>query len=196
MKFVAGWVVPVMLAMTGCASMTGLDGQGSFSCKAPDGISCASLSGVYANAVQNNLPGQRTSGKADKDMDKVPETKARIDAAALRSGDPLRSAQQVRRVWLAPWEDEDEVLHDQSYFYLVVDPGRWQIEHSRRKATESYRPVVPPRAFSPQSPPTGERQALQMERTERTPPSTGTFPMNTPPSQPLRTLPNGPGEVE
>lgn len=192
MRTLAGWVVPVMLGLSGCANMTGLDGQGSFSCKAPDGISCASLSGVYANAVQNNLPGQRTPTKADK----VPEPKARIDAAALRSGDPLRSAQQVRRVWLAPWEDEDEVLHDQSYFYLVVDPGRWQIEHSRRKATESYRPVVPPRAFSPQSPPTGERQALQMERTERTPPSTGAMPMNSPSSPPSRMLPNGPGEVE
>jgi conjugal transfer pilus assembly protein TraV len=192
MKTLAGWVVPVMLGLSGCTSMTGLDGQGSFSCKAPDGISCASLSGVYANAVQNNLPGQRTPTKTDK----VPETKARIDAAALRSGEPLRSAQQVRRVWLAPWEDEDEVLHDQSYFYLVIDPGRWQIEHSRRKATESYRPVVPPRAFSPQSPPTGERQALQMERTERTPPSTGAMPMNSPSSPPSRMLPNGPGEVE
>lgn len=192
MKTLAGWIVPVMLGLSGCAGMTGLDGQGSFSCKAPDGISCASLSGVYTNAVQNNLPGQRTPTKADK----VPETKTRIDAAALRSGDPLRSAQQVRRVWLAPWEDEDEVLHDQSYFYLVVDPGRWQIEHSRRKATESYRPVMPPRAFLPQSPPTGERQALQMERTERTPPSTGAMPMNSPSSPPSRMLPNGPGEVE
>jgi conjugal transfer pilus assembly protein TraV len=192
MKTLAGWIVPVMLGLSGCANMTGLDGQGSFSCKAPDGISCASLSGVYANAVQNNLPGQRTPTKVDK----VPETKAQIDAAALRSGDPLRSAQQVRRVWLAPWEDEDEVLHDQSYFYLVIDPGRWQIEHSRRKATESYRPVVPPRAFSPQSPPTGDRQVLQMERTERTPPSTGAMPMNSPSSSPSRMLPNGPGEVE
>jgi conjugal transfer pilus assembly protein TraV len=194
MKPIVGWIVPVMLALSGCAGMTGLDGQGSFSCKAPDGISCASLSGVYANAVQNNLPGQRAQGKAEKD--KVPEAKGRIDTAAMRSGDPLRSAQQVRRVWLAPWEDEDEVLHDQSYFYLVVDPGRWQIEHSRRKATESYRPVVPPRAFSPQSPPIGERQALQMERTERTPPSTGAFPMNSPSSLPPRSLPNGQGEVE
>jgi hypothetical protein len=38
--------------------MSGLDGQGKFSCKAPDGIACASLAGVYANALQNNLPGQ------------------------------------------------------------------------------------------------------------------------------------------
>jgi hypothetical protein len=49
--------LPAFLA--GCAgTMSGLDGQGKFSCKAPDGIACASLAGVYANALQNNLPGQ------------------------------------------------------------------------------------------------------------------------------------------
>ncbi|EXI83508.1 MAG: hypothetical protein AW12_02602 [Candidatus Accumulibacter sp. BA-94] len=42
-------VLPLVLA--GCAgTMSGLDGQGKFSCKAPDGIACASLAGVYANA--------------------------------------------------------------------------------------------------------------------------------------------------
>ena len=44
-----------------CAcSATGLDAQKSFSCKAPVGIGCSSLSGVYANALANNLPGSAT----------------------------------------------------------------------------------------------------------------------------------------
>ena len=112
-------LVPLMLGLAGCASMTGLDGQGGFSCKAPDGISCASLSGVYANAVQNNLPGQRPAVKPGNALN----AQARIDAMAPRSGDPLRSAQTVRRVWLAPWEDDDEVLHDQGSGWQVVQPG-------------------------------------------------------------------------
>jgi hypothetical protein len=49
-----------------------------------------------------------------------------------------------------PWEDEDEVLHDQSYFYMVVDSGRWQIEHSAQgdgrlppgRAAEDVRPAI------------------------------------------------------
>ncbi len=188
MRASLGWFVPAMLAMTGCASMTGLDGQGGFSCKAPDGISCASLSGVYANAVQNNLPGQRPVTRSDK----AAEPPARIDAAAPRSGDPLRSAQKVRRVWLAPWEDEDEVLHDQSYFYLVIDPGRWQLEHSRRKATESYRPVMPPKAFAPQSPPAGDRQALQMEPAAQ---PTGAMLPNVPSGSSARALSSASGEA-
>ena len=155
------FVSPLLLALTGCAgTMSGLDGQGKFSCKAPDGISCASLSGVYANAVQNNLPGQRPHTEAAKRESAAPK----IAHQALISGEPIRSAQKVRRVWLAPWEDDEEVLHDQSYFYLVVDPGRWQVEHSRRMASEGYRPVVPPKIFTPAAPNAGERQPLRMER--------------------------------
>ena len=157
-------VIALAGASVGCSSlMTGLDGQGGFSCKAPDGISCASLSGVYANAVQNNLPGQRPQTASPKATDHEP-VPVRLATRALKGGEPLRSAQQVRRVWIAPWEDDEEVLHDQSYVYLVVDPGRWQIEHSRRQATERYRPVAAPRSFTPQAPDAGERQSLQMER--------------------------------
>ena len=97
---------------------------------------------------------------------------------------PLRSAQKVRRVWLAPWEDEDEILHDQSYFYMVVDAGRWQIEHSRRQATERYRPVMAPKAFAPQAPEAGERQSLQMDRVSPVLPSQSASPLLTPPSRP------------
>jgi conjugal transfer pilus assembly protein TraV len=177
-------VLPLVLALTGCSSlMTGLDGQGSFSCKAPDGISCASLSGVYANAVQNNLPGQRPQGNASKSIDAAPAT-PRLAKSSLQAGDPLRSAQKVRRVWLAPWEDEDEVLHDQSYFYMVVDAGRWQIEHSRRQATERYRPVMAPKAFAPQAPEAGERQSLQMDRVSPVLPSQSASPLLSPPSRP------------
>ena len=73
-------LVPLMLGLAGCAGMTGLDGQGGFSCKAPDGISCASLSGIYANAVQNNLPGQRPAVKPGNALN----AQARIDAMAPR----------------------------------------------------------------------------------------------------------------
>src|SRR5258706_11168999 len=49
------------LLATGCANITGLDGKSSYSCKAPDGVKCDSVSGNYYNSVQNNLPSQRRS---------------------------------------------------------------------------------------------------------------------------------------
>jgi hypothetical protein len=126
----------LLLALAGCAgTMSGLDGPGKFSCKAPDGISCASLSGVYANALQNHLPGQAGSTDAARS-----ERRRAIPRAVPSFGEPIRSAQKVRRVWLAPWEDDDEVLHDQSYLYLVVDPGRWQVEHARGRRARATVP--------------------------------------------------------
>jgi conjugal transfer pilus assembly protein TraV len=166
MKRIGLWGA-LALALAGCAgTLSGLDGRGRFSCQAPDGIACASLSGVYANALQNHLPGQARSFDAVSSD----RSSASMLRAVPRSGEPIRSAQKVRRVWLAPWEDDDEVLHDQSYLYLIVDPGRWQVEHARRQAGEGYRPVLPPSAFTPSAPAPGERPALRMDRTNPAPP--------------------------
>ena len=172
--------LPALLA--GCAgTMSGLDGQGKFSCKAPDGIACASLAGVYANALQNNLPGQErppetaTTPKIASPGHTPPSI---ITRPVPSSGELIRSAQTVRRIWLAPWEDDEEVLHDQSYVYFVVDPGRWQLAHTRRNASEAYRPVVPPTAFTPAATNPDERPVLRMERE-----ASGSA---SPPSLPLR----------
>ena len=43
--------------LAGC-SFSGLDASSKFSCAAPDGVTCMSVSGIYANARANNLPGQ------------------------------------------------------------------------------------------------------------------------------------------
>ena len=185
MKRAALWG-SLALALAGCAgTMSGLDGPGRFSCKAPDGITCASLSGVYANALQNHLPGQAGSIDAARSE----RAAATIQRPVPSFGQPIRSAQKVRRVWLAPWEDDDEVLHDQSYLYLVVDPGRWQVEHARRQAGEGYRPVLPPRAFAPALPQSGERPALRLERAT---PANGPMPATPMPGRDLP--PAGEGE--
>ena len=57
----------VLLAwmLSGCMSMSGLSGSSSYACKAPDGVTCDSVSGTYANAVQNNLPSQRRTAGAN-----------------------------------------------------------------------------------------------------------------------------------
>ena len=49
----------------------------------------------------------------------------------------------VLRVWIAPWEDNRKVPHDQSFLYAVADPGHWQVAHSRKKIAEQYRVLMP-----------------------------------------------------
>lgn len=120
-----------------------MDGESKFSCKAPDGVTCSSLSGVYANAVANNLPGLRKDGKGDPAARPAAKESpdGTITGQAASSGDPLRTQARVLRIWIAPWEDTEGDLHDQSYIYVVANAGRWAIEHSQRHIVDRYRPT-------------------------------------------------------
>jgi conjugal transfer pilus assembly protein TraV len=130
------------LGLAGCANMSGLDAGKSFSCKAPDGIQCESMSGVYANTLARTLPGQRLQGNATPALPAEQSGTGRITNQAMTSGMPIRSAPQILRLWFAPWEDADGDLHDQHFVYVTLDTGKWLIEHNRRRIQETYRPVT------------------------------------------------------
>ena len=49
-----------------------------------------------------------------------------------------------RKVWVAPYEDDANDLHDQSYFYTMVHPGEWMIESNRSHLRNQFRPVLGP----------------------------------------------------
>ncbi|MDD5298834.1 MAG: type IV conjugative transfer system lipoprotein TraV [Rhodocyclaceae bacterium] len=130
--------------LNGCAgTMSGMTGSDSkFACKAPDGVTCSSLSGVYANAVANNLPALRKDDKGDASgKAAMPPSPGEVVGHAPSSGDPIRSQPKILRVWIAPWEDTDGDLHDQSYVYVVADPGRWMLEHNQKQIIDRYRPT-------------------------------------------------------
>ncbi len=129
----------LVFLMTGCASsLSGLDASSSYACKAPDGVTCSSLSGVYANAVANNLP---SSAKKTAKVDDVPVPKRSITGETPTAGTPIRSAPKMLRVWLAPWEDIEGDLHDQSYVYVMVHAGQWAVEHHQRQISDRYQPT-------------------------------------------------------
>ncbi len=130
----------------GCAStMSGLGGSASYACKAPEGVLCTSVSGVYANSIQNNLPSQRIEKRRSDSPEKVvavarptPSVNPAPDAASIRS------APRVLRLWIAPWEDSDGDLEDESYIYVVVDTGHWLIEHKRAAIRDEFTPIAAP----------------------------------------------------
>ncbi|MFN7570482.1 MAG: TraV family lipoprotein [Betaproteobacteria bacterium] len=166
-----GWAtsICVAIALTGCASFSGLDASSQFSCKAPDGVLCQSMSGVYANAEAHNLPGQRATREAGSTGSQAATAAPAVVSAGgvltkpIYSGTPIRTAPVVLRVWLAPWEDNDGDLHDQSYIYVPVDGGRWLIEHNRRRIQDAYRPVRAPVAAAQAAPPSTARSAVDAE---------------------------------
>lgn len=135
----------IALVLTGCSSMSGLDAKSNFSCKAPDGILCESMSGIYANAQAKNLPGQKVNKHTQEGAADSPHAnETGVMTKPIYSGTPIRSAPRLLRVWIAPWEDTDGDLHDQSYVYLTIDSGQWLIEHNRRRILDNYRPVRAP----------------------------------------------------
>lgn len=156
-------------ALAGCGSLSGLDAASSFSCKAPDGVKCDSVSGTYHNAVQGNLPAARKPTSAPESpvaptisaavttaRDASPtavstgtKTPAAGPSFATQTPQALRAGPRILRMWVKPWEDADRDLHGESVVFIQVESGRWLVDAAQRQAREPYAPV---RAAAPGKP--------------------------------------------
>ena len=154
----------LMLSLSGCMNLSGLGGSSDYACKAPDGVTCTSVSGTYANAVQDNLPAQvakrRMAAKSHGEPGTNPApgspqprlAPARASAQATvppvaqspSLALPLRSSARILRLWFKPWEDADRDLYDQGYVYVQIDAGQWLIDHAHRQIRDAYAPIRPP----------------------------------------------------
>ena len=142
----------VSIAAAGCTNMSGLGGSSEFQCKAPEGIPCQSVSGVYANDMADNLPSSRAhqsrtpSSEGGNTGDQVATAHAPGlvgSATAAPALGAIRSEPTVIRIWMAPWEDADGDLNEESRVYLQIDNGRWLIEHNRDRIRAEFAPATP-----------------------------------------------------
>ena len=156
----------VVAALAGCASMlSGVGGTDTYACKAPQGVLCTSVAGVYANSIENNLPSQRREkSPAAPVMKSTPPARPAAAPAPPGDGAALRSSPRILRVWIAPWEDSDGDLHDQSFLYVLIDTGRWLIEHQRSAIRNEFMPIA-----SPQTPPVSSKQGATSDPDSRLP---------------------------
>lgn len=161
MRKILGLATIGIVGLNGCAgSLTGFDGESRFACKAPDGVTCSSLTGIYANAVANNLPALRRE-RRDERVAGSRSPEGVITGRAASTGEPLRVQPRILRLWIAPWEDAEGDLHDQAFTYIVASPGGWAIEHGQRQIVDRYRPTFP--ALGAQPGPAA-KQSLQTQR--------------------------------
>ena len=154
------------LALTGCAStLSGVGGAEGYACKAPEGAMCTSVSGVYANSAQGipkpAKPPEKKSPPAGPAIYGASSIAPGRPAAV--SGSSIRSNPRVLRLWIAPWEDADGDLFEEALVHVVVDTGRWLIEHvrpvSRSRVDGVAPPVSPAQQPSPAKAPTETPQA-------------------------------------
>lgn len=150
------------LAMSGCASsLSGVGGTQNYACKAPEGALCTSISGVFANSAQGTLrpTGFPTNQPANKPpaaasaaalatvspiSGTAPVAPSRATTANVSDRPALRANARVLRVWIAPWEDSDGDLHEDALVHVLVDTGRWLIEHVRPASRNRMESVAPP----------------------------------------------------
>lgn len=145
-------ILLLLPTLSACVNLAGLEGKSEFACKAPDGVVCTSVSGVYANALAGALPAQQSQSQdqAKSTRTDAVEREPRPYAATVpvtstpAPGTPLLSPPKVLRLWLAPRVDADGDLHDASYLYVMWHRGEWQIEHTRRQIQGQFTPVSAP----------------------------------------------------
>jgi len=142
----------VVLALSaGCADMSGLGGTSHFSCKAPVGVHCESLSATYYNSLANTPPDRRRlpaiSSKpinGEKSL-QAPTTQSAGGASGFAPL-ALRAPGREMRIWIKAWQDEDKDLADQSFVYLVVNEGQWRVAHVQQQERDMFARLAPPQS--------------------------------------------------
>jgi conjugal transfer pilus assembly protein TraV len=169
------------LALPGCTStLSGVGGADGYACKAPEGALCTSVSGVYANTAQGMPKPAQLPEKQSPPVIYGATSIAPDRSAALPSG-PIRSNPRVLRLWIAPWEDADGDLHEAALVHVVVDTGRWLIEHVRPTARSRMDRVAPP-VSSAQDPSPAKAPGDTAQPPTRLPPPPAGWSSNTAPA--------------
>ncbi len=143
-------ILLLLPTLSACVNLAGLEGKSEFACKAPDGVVCTSVSGVYSNALAGALPAQQSQDQAKSTGAETVAGEPKPYGATVSvtstpaPGTPLLSPPKVLRLWLAPRLDADGDLHDASYLYVMWHRGEWQIEHTRRQIQRQFTPVSAP----------------------------------------------------
>lgn len=139
------WPGLATLLLGGCGAISGLGGGTDYGCKAPVGVHCASVSGVYANALQDALPSQRTATSADAPRGQAASAPAAAPDRA--DGAPLRAPARVLRLWIKAAQDGEHDLVDSHVVYVALDEAHWQIDTAPPASAAA--PAVPRPARAP-----------------------------------------------
>jgi type IV conjugative transfer system lipoprotein TraV len=104
----------------------------SFSCKGyPEGVRCQDVATTY---LQRHQPAAATKA-AGSESETEAESSARppqgsgaapiVTTPDQRVSQPLLSAPQAARIWIAPWLDEKNRLHDAAWLYVLLEEPQW-----------------------------------------------------------------------
>jgi len=108
----------------------------------PSAFGSASESQEFGGAQQRLAP--PADGKVLASYGDMRGVSGMVSPASMetpQSGQPIRSAPKVLRVWMAPFQDTDSDLHDQRYLFVTVHTGKWLIEANQVNIQRQFKPV-------------------------------------------------------
>ena len=124
---------PLIVMLLGVLLLSGCSTSPNYACGTPQGGKCQSVSDSYLGALGKKLKGNGSTTKTTTSGKPAVEDTARV-TQYIPEGVAIRSLPQVMRVWIAPWEDNNGVFHDQSYSYFVADAGEWSLRANTEKS--------------------------------------------------------------
>ncbi len=125
------WIALPLLAVAGCADNT----QGDFLCEAQIGSPCSTISQADGGGVPNvNTVNEHAEDRLSDTITQQPLGVGKGGAAQFAGmpdgGFPYqtnryRVPELVGRIWIAPYHDENEILHESAYIHAVIVDAHW-----------------------------------------------------------------------
>ena len=122
----------------GCMSLSGYGGSKQFRCSNRLG---GQVDDPYCTSISDNYNASFSAGNTVPTRHTAEGVATLQRTRAYDSGTPVRSQTDTARIWIAPYQDTDGDLVDQSFVYVVLKQGDWLIDHNRQQIIDEYRPV-------------------------------------------------------
>lgn len=134
----------LMLVTYGCSS--------TYPCGEPSTGKCLSVTDNYKRSYTNYTnpddlddPGFWSSSDSSNNNSKAKPVKFNFAKYPQipSDGAPLLSQPKMIRVWITPYTDADNIYHDQSYEYVIVDRGKWNYSNNKLMLENNIKDVTP-----------------------------------------------------
>ena len=140
-------------------------GEEEYGCSGmPPGVRCLSAREVYHRADRESISAPATGATAPTPSSafaRPGKQDSRSPHPPASGEEPFRTAAQVMRIWIAPWEDARGDLQAPGYVWTEIEARRWQVAR-QDPGTESQ--VLKPLQTRPAAPPDSDESIHQENR--------------------------------
>lgn len=117
----------MLYLLYGCAS--------NYPCGEPSAGKCLSVTDNYKNSYTDYTNPDDLDKAGAFGSSSATSTPVKMNFSKYSQvpadGAPLLSTPKMIRIWLTPYTDSDNIYHDQSYEYVIVDKGHWNYNNNR-----------------------------------------------------------------